>query len=169
MQLKPLIDKILDHSSLTDDERSALQQFDPDLMLRELAESRSRIEAVENEKLSHEERLQKELELIRNEHALLQNDHAALQRRCKIEKLSDRFGCVDPDYLDFRASRSNVDLDDENAVNEFAEKLARTAPNFFKARINPGSDIPVTLAGHSEASEFTGDRIGRITVSLAEV
>lgn len=167
MLFTPLMAKIVDQKPLSPEEIALLREFDPDALQQELAEKSGKLQTLENERLSREELLQKELEELRSTHSALQNDFQELQRRQKIEALAGHYGCTDPEYLDFRARRAGIDLNDEAASTSFVEEIARTSPGCFKARIKSGSselqqDFPET-AGNDFAGFAGADRISRIT------
>ena len=66
--VKDLIKRALAGEMLDAAERSELENFDPDALLNELNSARGLLETLENEKLSHSERLQKELDSLKMEH-----------------------------------------------------------------------------------------------------
>lgn len=175
MQLKPLIDKVLHHEELDSEEKIALENFDPDTLIARCEELKCRLDDAENSRLTREERLQKELNDLKNIHAALENDHQELRRRNRIEKLAEAGGCLDAEYLDFCARRAGVDLENPAQVETFMEEISRTSPGCFRARIHPGSsagcDGALSGAGQGAAVHGHGgsDRIGRIVESLGNV
>ena len=170
MSIKDLIRRALNGEALAAAEHAELENFDPDRLTLELNDARSQLETLENEKLSHSERLQKELDALKQEHSKLNVTYQELQRQHQIEKLSAEIGCTDAGYFDFLARKNNIDLNDREAVAAFASELARTSPGCFQARITPGSvthcpeNIPSDPSGSS--SIINPDRIGRIMDSL---
>ena len=96
--------------------------------------------------------------------------HQELQRQYRIEKISEEIGCTDAGYFDFLARKNNIDLEDRDAVMEFASGLAKNSPGCFQARITPGSSAVLPENYRSEApadANFTApDRISRIMDSL---
>lgn len=169
MTIKELIARSLNGGELSPAEHAELTNFDPEQLQMELNDARSKLESLENEKLSHSERLQKELDSLRSEHTLLQDEHRELKRRCRIEKLSGESGCNDAEYFDFRARKEKIDLDDNAAVAEFTARIARESPGCFNARIAPGSSAgtPQTIPGNPPAAGCEINRISRIMDSLA--
>ena len=170
MNIKYLIKRALNGENLEPEERIELENFDPDTLLNELCSTRSQLESLENEKLSHSERLQKELDLLKQEHSRLNATHQELQRQYRIEKISAEIGCTDAGYFDFLARKNNIDLEARDAVMEFASGLAKNSPGCFQARITPGSSAVLPENYRSEApadANFTApDRISRIMDSL---
>lgn len=168
MNIKNLIRKTLNGETVSAAERTELENFDPDLLLQQLNAAKEQLDAVENEKLSHTERLQKELDSLRQEHSDLNNLHLELQRQCKIEKIAAETGCTDAEYFDFLARKNNIDLDDRDAVKEFASTMAKNSPGCFQAHISPGSVSAPATGNQREyfQDSFNADRIGRIMDSL---
>lgn len=170
MNIKFLIKRALNGENLEPEERTELENFDPDTLINELSSARNQLESLENEKLSHSERLQKELDILKQEHSKLNTVHQELQRQYRIEKISEEIGCTDAGYFDFLARKNGIDLEDSNAVMEFASNLAKSSPGCFQARITPGSSAVLPENHRSEAAEFAGvsapDRISRIMDSL---
>jgi len=148
MKLKPLIEKILRSEALESAEAELLANFDPDALENELSDARNRV-------------------------AELESAHNELCRRQQIEKLSNEIGCTDPDYLDYRAGRAGVDLNDPEAVKNFAGEIARSSPGCFRARIAPGSSAGTVQSSgerkNSAAYTANYDRIGYITEQLRDV
>lgn len=172
MTIKELITRSLNGEQLSPAEKAELSAFDPETLIAELNHARSQLELLENEKLSHSEKLQKELDTLRSTHSTLENEHQELKRRCRIEKLTGEIGCSDADYFDFLARRDGLDLDDTAAVKEFSARLAETSPGCFRARITPGSSsgiAPETFRSLHPASAFaaSGSQVDRIMDSLA--
>ena len=148
MKLKPLIDKILRSETLNSEEAELLAAFDPDALENELSDTRNKV-------------------------AELENAHNELCRRQQIEKISAEIGCTDPDYLDYRASRAGLDLNDTEAVKNFADEISRNSPGCFRARIAPGSSAGTVHAteqkDHTVSTGTNFDRIGYITEQLRDV
>ena len=172
MTIKELISRSLNGEQLTPAEKAELAAFDPETLTAELDRTRSQLELLENEKLSHSEKLQKELDSLRSTHSALETEHQELKRRCRIEKLTGEIGCCDADYFDFLARRAGLDLDDSAAVKEFSARLAQSSPGCFRARITPGSSAgtaPDDLYHHRQQPSFadTGSQVDRIMDSLA--
>ncbi|MBQ9088872.1 MAG: hypothetical protein IJY46_08875 [Lentisphaeria bacterium] len=172
MTIKELISRSLNGEQLTPAEKAELAAFDPETLTAELNHTKSQLELLENEKLSHSEKLQKELDSLRSAHSTLETEHQELKRRCRIEKLTGEIGCSDADYFDFLARRANLDLDDSAAVREFSAKLSETSPGCFRARITPGSSAGTAqddMFHHRQHSSFadSGSQVDRIMDSLA--
>lgn len=175
MQLKPLIDRMLQNEELGSAEKLALEKFDPDTLISQYEELKSRLEDAENQHLTREERLQKELDSLKSIHSALENEHQELQRKHRIEKIAENGGCIDPEYLDFRARRAGIDLENNSQVELFMEEVSRTSPGCFRARIHPGSSAGFddTASRSENAASGCGpgssDRIGRIVETLGNV
>ena len=171
MIVKDLIKRALNGDTLSMSERAELESFDPDALLNELSNTRGLLETLENEKLSHSERLQKELDSLKLEHDKLSGIHQELQRQYRIEKLAEKFGCTDAGYFDFLTRKNNIDLNNTEAVAEFASELAKTSPGCFQARITPGASTQFPENYRSLGSEtgYSGnqaDKISRIMDKL---
>ena len=141
MNLKELINRSLAGEELSSEERSCLENFDPDAAGREMQE-------------------------LQQEYSALQERHTELQRSCRIEKIAAETGCTDPGYFDYLARKHNLDLEDSEAVLKFASDIARTSPGCFQARITPGAARTLPVNAPGESSENNHDRIGRIIDSL---
>lgn len=147
MDLKKLIGKLLESDSLNPLERAELEGFDC-------------------ESLSPEN-----LDRLRREHAAIKEELTGLRRRAALEKLCAELHCTDPDYLEYRARREQVDMNDPEAVRRFAAGLEKTSPGCFQAHIVPGSsagtpaDDPGTSGGEGN---FPGDRIGELAASIGD-
>lgn len=102
--------------------------------------------------------------------AELEKKYAALQRRSIVEKVCYETGCSDPEYLEFSASRQQVNLDDPDELRLFAREFSLRSPGCFHARITPGSSAGNGVKNDSSAAgaeeNFTNDRIGFIALSI---
>lgn len=141
MNLKELIQRSLDGEELSAEERSCLENFDPDITGKELQE-------------------------LQLEYSALQERHTELQRSCQIEKIAAETGCTDPGYFDYLARKHDLDLTDSEAVSKFASDIARISPGCFQARITPGAARTLPASAPGESSGNNHDRIGRIIDSL---
>ena len=169
MNIKELIRRAVNGDILNDTEKNELENFDPEALQEELKCARNTLEAMENEKLSHTERLEKDLETLRQNHSRLSGEYQELQRQYRIEKLAEEFGCTDPGYFDFLARKSGIDLEDRESVKNFAAGVAERSPGCFRARISPGSAgiNPADASGNQNVNPACShDRIGRIMDSL---
>lgn len=169
--IKDLIKRALAGDMLDPAEKTELESFDPDALLNELNNAKGLLETLENEKLSHSERLQKELDSLKMEHDKLNGVHKELQRQYRIEKFAEEFGCTDAGYFDFLTRKNNIDLDNREAVAEFAQELAKSSPGCFQARITPGSSTQFSEKGQqlysgNDMADIHVDRISRIMDKL---
>ena len=89
MSVKDLIKRVLNGETLEAAEYAELEKFDPDRLIIELNTAKNQLETLENEKLSQSERLQKELDTLKQEHSKLNTTYQELQRQHQIEKLSE--------------------------------------------------------------------------------
>lgn len=160
MKLKGLIDKLLAGAELNALERAELEKFDPDAL-------RSELDAAERARLSREEALQRDLEGACAERDELRRERDKLVRQNRISALAADSGCVDPEYLDFLARKSELDLDDTAAVKEFMVRVERDNPQCFRSRLRPGTGAPAATAPTaSETTHTAPDRIGAIVEAL---
>ena len=159
MKLKELIAKALRREELNALERAELENFDPDAL-------RAQLDEAERARMSREETLQRALDSARAERDALRTERDALVRRNKISALAADSGCTDPDYLDFLAGRSRLDLDDSAAVAEFMAGVERDNPHCFRSRLKPGTGAPSLPAADNRAPRDGADRIGAIVEAL---
>ncbi|MBE6364161.1 MAG: hypothetical protein E7053_00245 [Lentisphaerae bacterium] len=107
---------------------------------------------------------------LENEYALLNQKYEALQKRNILEKVCFESGCTDPDYLQFCAERQGVNLEDAEALRQFAGEFSASAPGCFHARIIPGSSAGMVKSAPSSAGTAeevpAGDRIALIALSI---
>ena len=106
---------------------------------------------------------------LESRYAELQKKYETLQRQNLLERVSNESGCTDPAYLEFCAVRQQINVDDPEALRKFARELAAVSPGCFAARIIPGSSAGSSVASSAAsagAEEFSGDRIGRIALSI---
>ena len=133
------------------------------------AEPLNALEESELENFDWESCSEANLDRLRREHDDLRRELDDLRRRARMEKLCAELHCTDPDYLEFRARQSRVDLDDPEAVRDFAVKLAAASPGCFQARIAPGSSAGTAPAAPAAGpGDLPGDRIGAIAASIVE-
>jgi len=140
MQFKNLISKLLKAEPLNPLESAELERFDPDALLAET-------------------------ETLRSECERLRKSECAMLREKKIRNLAEKSGCLDPGYLDYRAERDSIDIDDPAAVQTFLQEFAAENPRCFRARIQPGSGGAEPAKPPKPASNGN-DRIGEIISSL---
>ena len=147
MDLKILVNKLLNSGELNALEKAELENFDFD-----------RISGEAMDKLQRErDSLFQELESFR--------------KKLRMEKLCAQFHCTDPDYLEFCARRSNVDTGDDEAMRKFASELAAASPGCFTAHIVPGSNAgnnPESLPGADGRDITPCDRITLIAASVSD-
>ena len=160
MKLRELIVKALNGAELNALERAELEKFDPDAL-------KARLDEAERARLSREEALQRDLDAANSERDALRKERDALVRRDRIATLAADSGCTDPDYLDFLARKSGVELEDEAAVKEFLARTERDNPHCFRSRLKPGTGAPLPAhAASGGASPAVPDRIGAIVEAL---
>ena len=136
-----LIQKMLSGETLDALERAELEKFDADSLIRE-KEDASR------------------------ERDQLKSEHISLKRGQQLHNIAQRFNCSDPDYLDFLASRHDLDLADDNAVTAFVAAMQKSSPHCFYSSVRSGGGAVGNTSGpeNQEVPEY--DRIGRIAASL---
>ena len=160
MKLKELISKALAGTELNALERAELENFDPDTL-------KARLDEVERAKLSREEALQRDLEEAESERESLRKERDLLVRRSRIDALAAGSGCTDPEFLDFLAQKSGLELDDDAAVKAFLERTERENPHCFRSRLRPGTGAPAAPDGEvSRPDSSAPDRIGAIVEAL---
>ena len=169
MQIKNIITKLLSGSEINALERAELEACDPDKLVSELAELRSKISESEREKLGEKERLELDIAEISRERDELKASHDRLLRLQSVRDLASRSRFTDPDYLDYLAAKENVDLNDKTSCEEFIEKIRISKPHSFEASVQSGSGTG-TLSGMPENSGDTGvNRIGKIISGLENI
>lgn len=161
MNIKGLIAKLLRHEELNALERAEVEKFDPDAL-------QSKLDELERSRLSREEALQQDLAAAQTERDALRAECGALIRRERITAIAAEAGCVEPEYLDFLASRRNVALDDPGAVKTFIEEVAQSNPHCFRSRLHSGSGGAAAADPGRAAGTGAGipDRIGEIVSAL---
>lgn len=108
-----------------------------------LEEISGKVEELEGKGLSEVEKVKKEnekelaklkqqlaAELTAKETAA--NELNSLKRKASISDLAAKFNFTDPEFLDFKASSSKLDLADEAKVKEFMDGLKTASPKMFK-------------------------------------
>lgn len=143
MNYNALIRKLLAQEELNALERAELENFDADTLVEE----------------------KKALTLERDQ---LKLEQTHFKRGEQLRKIAERFRCSDPDYLDFLASRSNLDLENEKSVADFIGEMQKNSPHCFYSTIRSGGGNALpTGEGANENIEIPAyDRIGRIAASL---
>lgn len=161
MNIKKLIAKLLRQEELNALERAELEKFDPDAL-------QSKLDELERSRLSREEALQQDLAAALSERDTLRAECGALIRRERISAIAAETGCVEPEYLDFLASRRNVALDDPEAVKSFIEEVEHTNPHCFRSRLHSGAGGAAAADVERAAGMGTiiPDRIGEIVSAL---
>ena len=147
MNLNPLWKKAVVSSTLSDSEKEALYQIDPDALRQSVSALQKQLDDAENAQLSETEKLQKELTKVRDERETLDRNYRALFRQHRIAAIARKFGCAEPDYLDFLAARSSVDLEDDAAVAAMVGQLQKSHPFAFVSQLKSGGGAgsPETL------------------------
>ena len=143
MNYNQLIRKLLAGTELNALERAELENFDADLAVQER-------------------------DAVLQEHNQLKMEHASLKRAKRLQEISDSCNCSEPDFLDYLATRDQIDLGDDKAVENFILALQKSHPHCFFSQVKSGGggirhDPAVTPA----ETDFGGDRIGRIAASIA--
>ena len=165
MAIKQLISKLLDNRALTDAERAELEQFDPEKISGELETLRSKVEESEREKLGEKERLELDIRNISLERDRLKESHDKLLRQQMVRELAGKNRFSDADYLDYLATRENIDLNDEEACTKFIEKMRTEKPGSFESTLKSGSGSGIASAMQG-AVHHGSDRIGNIISKL---
>ena len=138
-----LIQKMLSGETLNALERAELENFDADSLIREKED-------------------------VSRERDQLKSEHLSLKRGQQLHDIARRFNCCDPDYLDFLASRSGLDLDDAGAVTAFVGEMQKNSPHCFYSSVKSGGGSVGAVAGEGNPEVPGYDRIGRIAASLAQ-
>ena len=145
MDLKTIINKILNSEPLNALEKAELENLDCDMASgRNMAELQQKYDS-----------LHQELDTLRHKN--------------RMEKLCGQLHCTDPDYLEFCARKNNIDVNDDDAMRTFAAELAQNSPGCFQAHIVPGSNAgntPVSLPDTGGSRNVSCDRISAIVESI---
>ena len=145
MNYNNLIKKLLAREELNALERAELENFDADSLVEE----------------------KNNLVLERDQ---LKSEQAGFKRGEQLRKIAERFNCSDPDYLDFLASKDNLDLENDKSVTDFIIRMQKNSPHCFYSTVKSGSGTIPAAPETSEKNEIPAyDRIGRIAASLARV
>ena len=112
-------------------------------MAAQLKEAQDKLDAAEREKLTEQERLQKDLEKaqkdsekLRTELKAAQEAKAAQDFDLAVRKLAAEHKFLDPDYLKYLVGRDKIDPAKDGKT--FMEGLKKSAPKYFDAEVNPG-------------------------------
>ncbi|GEM_PF-1166056 len=169
MDLTSLWKKAVGSSTLSDAEKETLYGIDPGALQASVAALQKQLDAAENAQLSETEKLQKELTRLRDERETLDRNFRALSRRNRVGEIARQFGCDEPDYLDFLAGRSDVDLEDENAVSTMVEGLKKSHPAVFSSQLKSGGGAGVTEALERRENHLPHDAESRLGVLMQTI
>ncbi len=172
MNLSSLWKKAVASSTLSDGEKETLYQIDPDALRQSVSALQKKLDDAENAQLSETEKLQKELAKVRDERETLDPNYRALCRQHRIAAIARESGCAEPDYLDFLAAKSSVDLADDAAVSAMVDQLKKSHPFAFVSRLKSGGG-----AGNAETLEKPettfprdpGSRLGILMQTIGKV
>jgi hypothetical protein len=123
-------------------ERSELEKFDADSLIREKED-------------------------VSRERDQLKSEQHSFKRGQQLHNIARRFNCSDPDYLDFLATRQDLDLTDDNAVTAFVVAMQKNSPHCFYSSVRSGGGAAGNTSGSKSPEIPEHDRIGRIAASLA--
>lgn len=168
MSVKNIILKLLDNQPVNVLERAELEQFDPEKLVSELDELRSRVAEAEREKLSEKEQLELDIRSVTLERDQLRESRDRLLRSQMVRELAGKHRFSDPDYLDYLAAKESVDLNDPEACSDFIERMRLAKPESFETTLKSGSGSGISSAVKS-AAPADGDRIGKIISELENV
>ncbi len=120
-----------------------------DKLNSELAELKEKLDELENSGKSEAEKakaaaekelakLRKQVDDITKERDEAKTNFAKSERNAKISALAAKHNFTDSGYLDFLASSKKLDLDDEDATNQFMSELGKSTPQLFKSNAKSG-------------------------------
>ena len=92
----------------------------------------SEVEKVKKEMEKELNKLKQQNQTLISEKELTTGELATIKRKASISDLSAKFNFTDPEFLDFKASSSKLDLADEAKVKEFMDGLKTASPKMFK-------------------------------------
>lgn len=109
----------------------------------ELETIKSKVEELEGKGLSEVDKVKKETEKEMNKlkqqlaaeltaKETAANELNSMKRKASISDLAAKHNFTDPEFLDFKASSSKLDLVDEAKVKEFMDGLKTASPKMFK-------------------------------------
>jgi len=195
MNWKELIEKISKGEALTDEDKAALSALEDPAsasaarkaaedakaaLQSELDAERAKLKAaekkakdLENAKLPEVEQLKNniaeltaQISTLTGERDAANADLASLRRAARLKELSEKHG-VNAEYLDFRATRDNLDLNDDNAVTAKLAELKKSDPAFFKADQKPGpAPAPAPTPAPTSAQNGSGSLLSLALKSL---
>lgn len=143
MNYNQLIRKLLAGTEINALERAELENFDADKIMQERDQ-------------------------VQQEHNQLKNEHASLKRAKRLQEISSLYSCCEPDFLDYLASREQIDLEDKKAVENFISAMQKSNPHCFFSQVKSGGGgIGKDPAAAPDEAHFECDRIGRIAASIA--
>ena len=83
------------------------------------------------------------------------------ERRAVIEKLSEKYGFTDSEYLDFLLSAKSIDLSDENTTSAFMQDLGKSSQHLFKSSAKPGSSTSTESINSTNAQNRLKELLGK--------
>ena len=129
----------------------------------------SEVEKVKKENEKELAKLKQQLaaELTAKETAA--NELNSMKRKASISDLAAKHNFTDPEFLDFKASSSKLDLADEAKVKEFMDGLKTASPKMFKVDANSGggSDPSKGKGGNVDyaTAKEKGDKVAMIAAA----
>lgn len=166
MNIRNTIRKLLAGSEINALERAELESFDPETLTSQLDGMRSRVTELEREKLGEKERLELDISEITRERDELKADRDQLLRSRRVQELAENCRFNDPEYLDYLAQKSGIDLNDEEATGKFISELQEKRPESFSSALKSGSGSGAAPADVHQNNVTGTDRIGKIISDL---
>lgn len=145
-----------------------------------LEELSGKVEDLEGKGLSEVDKVKKEMDkelsklkqqnqTLISEKELTAGELATIKRKASISDLAAKHNFTDPEFLDFKASSSKLDLADEAKVKEFMDGLKTASPKMFKVDANPGGGSKPGAGGDLNANYATakekGDKVAMIAAA----
>jgi len=146
----------------------------------ELETIKSKVEELENKGLTEVDKVkkenEKELAKLKQQNATLLSEKElaagelnSMKRKASISELAAKHNFTDPEFLDFKASSSKLDLADEAKVKEFMDGLKTASPKMFKVDANPGGGSKPGAGGdlnaNYTAAKEKGDKVAMIAAA----
>ena len=151
MKIADILKKVTAGTELTDAEKAFLAGYKEPApntarekeLADQLKEAQEKLDAAEREKLTENERIQKDLEKAqkdlektRLELKAAQDAKAAQDHDIAVRKLAAEHKFNDPEYLKYLVGRDKIDLAKDGKT--FLESLKKDSPKYFDAAVNSG-------------------------------
>lgn len=135
MNTEEIVIKAADGQPLSDEERQHLRDWTKEAQPHRLLE----LESKNTELNAGLEGLRQQLATAENEKSAAATQLAELRFRGEIAQLAAQYNFTDPDYLEFKFRRANLEVSDRDRATSFMEELKQSNPKLFKVALPSGT------------------------------